>query len=209
MLKGKTAVGAFAAVALSLSWFAAAPRAGAGGAAAVPHAAAKPPVVGGCQVFPSDNAWNQDMSKLPVRKDSATLIKSISAADGKTKLHADFGGGGKYGIPFLVVPKKQKAYPVHYTAYGDESSRGPFPIPPHAPVEGGAKSDGDRHVIVVQSGTCHLFELYRAFWRGNHWDADSGVNWNLASNALPQARLHVGRRGRACRSSPASRATPR
>jgi hypothetical protein len=49
-------------------------------------------------------------------------------------------------------------------------------------VEGGVNSSGDRHVIVVQSGTCHLYELYRAFWRGNRWDADSGVNWNLGSN---------------------------
>ena len=32
--------------------------------------------------------------------------------------------------------------------------------------------------------TCHLYELGRAFWRGDHWDADVGVNWNLASNAL-------------------------
>ena len=36
-------------------------------------------------------------------------------------LHADFGGGGAYGIPFMVVPTKQKQEPIHYTAYGDES----------------------------------------------------------------------------------------
>jgi len=118
-----------------------------------------------------------------VRSDSAQLIKSISSTGGRSLLHADFGGGGAYGIPILIVPKKQKPEPIHYTAYGDESSHGPFPIPPHAPVEGGVNSSGDRHVIVVQSGTCHLYELYRAFWRGSHWDADSGVNWNLASNA--------------------------
>ena len=99
-------------------------------------------------------------------------------------LHADFGGGGAYGIPFMVVPATQKQEPIHYTAYGDESDPGPFPIPPNAPVEGGSSSTGDRHVLVVQSGTCHLFELYDAFWRGNHWDAGSGVNWNLASNKL-------------------------
>jgi hypothetical protein len=183
----KIVFGALAAALLSACAYVPRPLVG-GDAAATPRAAApaakaKSPVVGGCQVFPSDNAWNQDISKLPVRKDSARLVKSISAADGKTTLHADFGGGGKYGIPFLVVPKTQKAYPVHYTAYGDESSHGPFPIPPHAPVEGGQKSDGDRHVIALQSGTCHLFELYRAFWRTNHWNADAGVNWNLASNA--------------------------
>jgi hypothetical protein len=39
-------------------------------------------------------------------------------------------------------------------------------------------------VIVLQEGTCHLFELYRAFWRGTRWDAGSGVNWNLSSNKL-------------------------
>jgi len=180
----KLVLGALATVTLSACAFVHGPLPGGSKAAAAPSAqAATAPVVGGCRVFPSDNAWNEDISKLPVRKDSATLVKSISASDGKTMLHADFGGKGKYGIPFLVVPKKQKAYPVHYTAYGDESSKGPFPIPPHAPVEGGQRSDGDRHVIALQSGTCHLFELYRAFWKGTRWNADSGVNWNLASNA--------------------------
>jgi hypothetical protein len=29
-----------------------------------------------------------------------------------------------------------------------------------------------------------LYELGRAFWRTDHWDADVGVNWNLGSNAL-------------------------
>ena len=185
MLTRKFFVVALAATMLSSCALLRSPLAGAGGSDAAPHtAAAKPPVIGGCRVFPSNNPWNENISKLPIRKDSATLIHSISAPDGLTKLHADFGGGGKYGIPFLVVPKKQKPEPIHYTAYGDESSKGPFPIPPHAPVEGGVNSDGDRHVIVLQSGTCHLYELYRAFWRGDHWDADSGVNWNLASNKL-------------------------
>jgi hypothetical protein len=142
------------------------------------------PTIAGCPVLPSNNAWNEDVSKLPVRADSATLINAISASDGKTMLHADFGGGGAYGIPFMIVPAKQKKEPIHYTAYGDESSPGPFPIPPSAPVEGGSSSTGDRHVLVVQSGTCHLYELYDAFWRGTHWDAGSGVNWNLTSNKL-------------------------
>jgi hypothetical protein len=156
------------------------------GAAATVHADAtlRPPRLGGCPVFPADNAWNRDISKLPVRSDSARLIHSISSTGGLTRLHPDFGGHGAYGIPFIVVDAQQKTWPVHYTAYGDESSRGPFPIPSSAPIEGGSHSDGDRHVIVVQRGACHLYELYRAFWRGNHWDAASGVNWDLTSNAL-------------------------
>jgi hypothetical protein len=140
------------------------------------------PTVGGCPVFPADNAWNQDVSKLPVRANSANYIASINAS--RTTLHPDFGGGGAYGIPFMVVPSTQPLERINYTAYGDESDPGPFPIPANAPVEGGSTSTGDRHVIVVQQGTCHLYELGRAFWRGDHWDADVGVNWNLQSNAL-------------------------
>ncbi len=141
------------------------------------------PKVGGCRVFPADNAWNTDVSRLPVHPRSSRYIASINS-DGPTKLHADFGGGGKYGIPFVTVAKDQHRWPIVYTAYGDESDPGPFPIPRRAPVEGGRRSDGDRHVLVVQRGSCRLFELYRAFWRGDHWEADSGAKWNLGSNRL-------------------------
>jgi hypothetical protein len=140
------------------------------------------PTVGGCRVFPSDSAWNQDVSGLPVRANSAHYVANINSS-GNTTLHPDFGGGGEYGIPFVTVGPSEPRRRVEYTAYGDESDPGPFPIPPNAPVEGGNASDGDRHVIVVQRETCHLYELGRAFWRGDHWDADVGVDWNLRSNA--------------------------
>ena len=141
------------------------------------------PTVGGCRVFPSDNAWNADVSRAPVRANSAQYVANINSS-GNTMLHPDFGGGGAYGIPFKVVDSTEPRRRIVYTAYGDESDPGPFPVPPDAPVEGGNASDGDRHVLVVQRGTCHLYELGRAFWRGDHWDADVGVNWNLGSNAL-------------------------
>ena len=83
-----------------------------------------------------------------------------------------------------MVPPTQPAVPIDYVAYGDESDPGPFPIPPDASVEGGAASDGDRHVVVVQSGSCELFELYRAFPSGSGWRADSGARFDLGSNAL-------------------------
>jgi hypothetical protein len=189
MVTKQLVVAALAAVVLSSCNLPRLPFPAGGGSATGADSAAAPsashsPTIAGCPVFPSNNAWNEDVSKLPARADSTRMINAISSTGGKTMLHADFGGGGAYGIPFVIVPAKQKKEPIHYTAYGDESSPGPFPIPPSAPVEGGSSSDGDRHVLVVQSGTCHLYELYDAFWRGNHWDAGSGVNWNLTSNKL-------------------------
>jgi hypothetical protein len=102
---------------------------------------------------------------------------------GGDRLHPDFGSPREYGFPYAVVGAGQPKLAVHYTAYGSESDPGPFPIPRGAPVEGGNGSDGDRHVLVVDRGSCVLYELYRAFFRGGHWNADSGAKWDLRSSA--------------------------
>ncbi|TDT15532.1 hypothetical protein BDK89_1103 [Ilumatobacter fluminis] len=144
------------------------------------------PTVGGCDVFPADNAWNRDVSADPLRADSDAIIATIQS-NGGTRLHPDFGENPDYGIPYVVVPPDQPLVPVDYVAYGDESDPGPFPIPLDAPVEGGSAATGDRHVLAVRAGTCELFELYRAFPTGNRWRADSGARFDLSSNALRPA----------------------
>ncbi len=136
--------------------------------------------------LPNEAAWNQDISKAPVAPNSAATIAYIDGHGGDL-LHPDFGSPRTYGFPYAVVGAHQRDLPIHYTAYGDESDRGPFPIPPGAPVEGGAGSDGDRHVLVVDRDSCTLYELYRAFPEhggGPHWNADSGARWDLRSTAL-------------------------
>ena len=40
--------------------------------------------------------------------------------------------------------------PVEFR-YADESDPGPYPIPPDAPIEGGPKAKGDRHMLVARS----------------------------------------------------------
>ncbi|HVX31522.1 MAG TPA: hypothetical protein VHA80_00150 [Solirubrobacterales bacterium] len=158
------------------------------------------PDLGSCPVFlappsslsprapslPTEAAWNQNVSKAPRAPDSAKVIAYIDSHGG-TSIHPDFGSPRAYGFPYAVVGAGAHPLPIHYTAYGSESSPGPFPIPATAPVEGGARSDGDRHVLVVDRATCKLFELGRAFYRLKprpHWDADAGVEWDLRSAAL-------------------------
>ncbi|MFN8020584.1 MAG: hypothetical protein U0Q03_03555 [Acidimicrobiales bacterium] len=141
------------------------------------------PRVGGCSVFPGTNAWNTPVSDLPVRAESAAIVSRIQAVGGDF-LHPDFGSDPTYGIPYTVVPADQPSVPITYTAYGDESDPGPFPIPLDAPVEGGVGSTGDRHVLVVQEGSCQLFELYVARRSGAGWSADSGARWNLVTGDL-------------------------
>jgi hypothetical protein len=141
------------------------------------------PTVGGCPVLPADNPWNTDISNLAVSPNSARYIAEIDHS-GASLLHPDFGSNPKYGIPYLVTPAHTTLEPIHFTAFGSESDPGPYPIPPTAPIEGGSASQGDRHVLVVERGSCHLYELGRAFWTGSRWNADVGVNWDLHSNAL-------------------------
>jgi hypothetical protein len=141
--------------------------------------------VGGCPLFPGNNIWNRDISSLPVHGNSANFIASIGMTG---HLHADFGaglwGGGPIGIPYIIVPGNQPKIPISFT-YTNESDPGPYPIPPTAPIEGGSQSSGDRHVIVVESGTCNLYEMYASYPQQNgSWKAGSGAVWNLASNVL-------------------------
>ena len=133
------------------------------------------PDLGPCPVFPdppaslsprapslaNQAAWNQDVSKAPRDPRSDAYIAYINAHGGD-HLHPDFGSPRPYGFPFAVVGPGQRQLPVHYTAYGEESDPGPFPIPRGAPVEGGNGSDGDRHVLAVDRAACRLYELYRA-----------------------------------------------
>jgi hypothetical protein len=142
-------------------------------------AGAVPPVLGGCSVFPASNAWNRDISRAPVDSRSARYIAAINRG-GARFLHADFGGGGAYGIPYRVVPRTQRRVPIRFTDYGDESDGGPYPVPLNAPVERGS----DRHVLVLQSGTCRLFELFNARRSGAGWAASSGAVFDLRSNRL-------------------------
>jgi hypothetical protein len=139
------------------------------------------PKLGGCSMFPADNSWNQRVDSLPLNPSSATWVNNIGA---NTGLHPDFGG--PYGIPFKIVPATEPKLPITFTAYGAESDPGPYPIPQNAPIEGAPATDGDRHVLVLQSGACKLYELGRAFTNSatGGWNADVGATFDLNSNAL-------------------------
>ena len=143
----------------------------------------------GKQLFPSDNAWNQDISNAPVDANSDNLIAGIGLTTG---LHPDFGtvwNGAPNGIPYFVVSGSQAAVPINFTAFGSQSDPGPYPVPADAPIEGGPNATGDRHVLVIDRDNWKLYEMYRAFPinNGASWNADSGALFDLNSNALRPA----------------------
>jgi hypothetical protein len=138
------------------------------------------------QVYPPDNPWNEDISKLPVHANSANLIASIGP-DKPLAFNWDMG--------FVLVPSNQKKVPVRLPRDSEESDRGPYPVPDNAPIEdwpmsGGTlaqvqrSGNGDRHILVVDPVNRMLYE----FWQGRRtnagWQAAQASIFDLKSNKL-------------------------
>ena len=145
--------------------------------------------IAGCPIFPADSIWNARVDTLPLDPASDLYVDTIGSDD---NVHPDFGSGewppgsgSPIGIPFDVVPASQPEVPVGFL-YDDESDPGPYPIPPDAQIEGGPASNGDRHVLVVEWGSCTLYEMFYSFPEdgGASWSADSGAVFDLGSYAL-------------------------
>ena len=153
------------------------------------------------QVFPRDNAWNQDISGMPVHPDSARIIASIGAE--KTL-------GYNLDMGFIIVPADQKRLPVKLLEYPTESDPGPYPIPDNAPIENwplavnedqGALTKpgqsleylqrhgtGDRHVILVDPGNGKLHEFWQARKTDAGWEASNEATFDLRTGALRPER---------------------
>jgi hypothetical protein len=169
-------------------------------------AAASPPVLeeslGGRQVFPTTNWWNQDISSAPLDPNSAAFISFVSGRSttnptATRRVHPDFGPS-PYGIPYVVVAGDQPLVTPTWTAYGDESDPGApgrapgYPIPSEAKtqvnyIEGGVAGgglDGDRHLLIIDRDNWLLYETAATHWNAslNRWEANCGAVFDLNLN---------------------------
>jgi hypothetical protein len=133
----------------------------------------------GCPILPATNVWNRRVDGLPIRADSATLLNRM----GLTRyLHPDFGSFAGYGIPVNAVSSTTSLSTVSFT-WPSESDAGPYPIPASPKIEG-AGAPGDRHLLMIDTKGCKLWELFAASKGANGWNAGSGAIFDLRSNAL-------------------------
>ena len=131
-------------------------------------------------MFPADNIWNTPVNKLPLDSHSSAWIDSIGRTTG---FHMDFGSGnwdgGPIGIPYNIVDGSVPKVTFTFQ-YAGESDPGPYPMPANPKIEYGS----DSHLLVVDTSTCTLYEVFAAHKTNNKWSGGSGAIWHLASNAL-------------------------
>lgn len=163
---------------------AAGPAPGPAASASDPAVTAKPIAGTHCSEFPADNYWHADVSGLPRHPRSRQWLSHMHP---RVDLHPDFGpsygDGPNYGIPITVVGGGHRKVRVRFD-YADESDRVRYPLGRDTRIEGGRRSSGDKHAIVVDRSRCKLYETWNTRVRDGRWRAGSGAVWRLTSNAL-------------------------
>jgi hypothetical protein len=139
------------------------------------------------QIYPPDNPWNEDISKLPLRKNSREIIATVGP-EKRLAYNLD--------MSFILVPPDQKTQNVRIRSYPDESDKGPYPIPDNAPIESWpvdgrsldaaqrGREDTDRHVIVVDPVNRMLYEFYQGRKTDAGWECACEATFDLKSNKL-------------------------
>jgi hypothetical protein len=140
-----------------------------------------------CSVFPADNIWNTDISKLPVNANSPTWINATKPASGLT--HPDFGAP-PYGIPFNVAHNSDLNYNFNFQSWSEsdpvvatQQSQGPYPVPANSLIEGPT----DSHMLVINTDTCKLYETFATDLSTTPYSGGSGAIFDLSSNQLRPA----------------------
>ncbi|MFM7069098.1 MAG: hypothetical protein ACKOYM_06510 [Actinomycetes bacterium] len=148
--------------------------------------------VGGCPLFPTNNAFHASIGALPVRSDSAA---AIAAAGGASQvLRAGFTAriwdGSRGGYPVNVADSRVDQV-VNYVInrYPAVSDANGHVMPASPRFEGWPGIAWDRHLLTVDSATCTTSEAFWVVppWQNpfGWWIADSAIKADLRSNTLP------------------------
>jgi hypothetical protein len=164
-----------------------------------PGSEAGGPTLGGCPLFGPQFAYNVDVSSAALDAKSATYIAGLKAS--APVIGLDYPGGEIYN----VVPASQASVPVQtqgwygFTPPGDtfffeaDAGGAVAPIPSGVMFENQGTANADHHLMVLQQGSCQLFEMYAWNPTGPTTGWSALVQWDLrgSSEQIPDA-LEIG-----------------
>ena len=129
----------------------------------------------GCPTFAHGKPYNDQISNAPLDPNSAAYISSVIQAGDGYSFYASTGveqvNLADKGTPLLTVQPKSKShsFPV------------PYPWDSYFYIE----PLGDHHAMVVQTGSCRLYEAYDTTYSSGTLSAYSGANWRLTKHFVP------------------------
>ncbi|HEX8795002.1 MAG TPA: hypothetical protein VF765_28845 [Polyangiaceae bacterium] len=154
--------------------------------------------VGGCRVFAPQYSYNVDVSQAALDANSATYITGLKTA--APVIGLDYPGGEIYN----VVPQSQAAVPVQTGSWFGFDSTGTFffmadagaamaPIPGGVQFENQGTPNADHHMMVLQQGSCVLYEMYASNPTGPTTGWEVLAQWDLhAANEQIPDPLEIG-----------------
>jgi len=101
-----------------------------------------------------------------------------------------FVSGGAPGESDCAIDDGRGSHTIARNCLAQPAVARRFSIPRDAVLkaEGGNCNDpatcGDRHVLVVEQGTCRLWESYFTYRQGSQWTSYATAAWDLGSNAM-------------------------
>lgn len=123
------------------------------------------PTYDGCPVFPDgDAAYNKDVSTMPLDPQSAQYIASLGTNSSWSNDTMEYLNIATASTPVLPV---QPQVPWH--------SEAPEPWLSTFKIE----QSGDAHSFVLNTSSCHIYELYGTKYASGQLSAYSGGDWNL------------------------------
>jgi hypothetical protein len=143
------------------------------------------PTLGGCPLFAPTFAYNQDISDAGLDPGSATYLAALKTS--APVIGLDYPGGEIYN----VVPASQASVPVQTTGwygfdptdtffYEADAGGAAAPIPAGVQYENMTTPNADHHMMVLQQGSCQLFELYAWNPTGPTTGWSVLVQWDLS-----------------------------
>jgi hypothetical protein len=127
-----------------------------------------------CPAF-ENGAYTQVVTNAPVDPNSAAYIRSVIQAGDRSGFFASIGVE-QVNLANDATPPRTVTPRVAYHKFPK-----PYPWSKDFYIE----PLGDRHAMVVQTQSCHLFEAYETEFQAPTLSAFSGANWDLKKSFVP------------------------
>lgn len=143
------------------------------------------------QLFDSSHPWNQRVDEVATDAESDAIIaylQSNHTAGAKFRIDGPSDEPDNvYGITVLTVGDEtpHEDFEENDSFYSPDCDHVPMPIPAIGATEGetayACESDGDCHLLVVDTGECRLYEMYRANRTDSSFDGGCLAVWDLTA----------------------------